>query len=411
MKWSDLFLRFRKNPNGETVRVEDDLEGLGNGYLRKIGQYFKTAQILLFVLLFLFVTLFALICSESITYQNLYYLAKDFRTAVDNTDVSVEGIAYEVDPSPSFAVFKGGLAVAGRERLQLLTAAGGMNTSDALGMANPGLSASTSLLLVYARGENFCRIYNSFTMIHSDETDYDIRTAYLSESGAYSLVTEDFEYESAVYVYGRTFEKLNKYNLNSYVIASPISDDGKTIAILSYAANNGVFDTRLRMAKVGSDQIYCDYWVAGDFPLGVSFTDNGTAIILTDNGLYRVSAKKGGERLADFAEESVRYFAFDGENTAVLFASEDRGTVKVFSSNGEILYSGETTAAVRAFALCGSFVFFRTDTEIVRIAYKTGKSDILPCTVYGGTFLAASETRVLICFTGETKYYSFTPLS
>ncbi|MBO5269989.1 MAG: hypothetical protein J6B77_04330, partial [Clostridia bacterium] len=207
--------------------------------------------------------------SERITYQNLYYFLKDFRTAVDNTDISVDGIAYEIDEAPSFAVFKGGLAVAGRERLQLLTASGGVNLSAPLDMAKPQCAVSTDLLLVYGMGETSYHIYNAFTKIHADTVDGAIRAACLSESGVYSIVAEDDEYASAVYVYTRNFKKCNKYNLNSDVIAAPVSADGKSIAILSYDVTDGKYHTRLRLAEIGSDRIYCDYVIDDEFPLGV----------------------------------------------------------------------------------------------------------------------------------------------
>ena len=117
--WISGFGR-KKPPSGERIRSADAFRDVGNGYFRKIGQYFKTAQILLFVLLFLFVTVFVTANSESVTYENLYYFFKDFRIAVDNTDSLEKAIPYETDSNMAFAVYKGGLAVAGTERVRLM---------------------------------------------------------------------------------------------------------------------------------------------------------------------------------------------------------------------------------------------------------------------------------------------------
>jgi len=407
--WISGFGR-KKPPSGERIRSADAFRDVGNGYFRKIGQYFKTAQILLFVLLFLFVTVFVTANSESVTYENLYYFFKDFRIAVDNTDSLEKAIPYETDSNMAFAVYKGGLAVAGTERVRLMTAAGGINSVSTLGFASPVLSASTDLLLVYARGETDFHIYNSFTKIHEGRLDRAIRTAYLSESGAYSVTTEDSEYESAVLVYSRGFEKRNKYNLNSYVIAAPLSDDGKTVAMLSYVCENGVYETRVRLAKVGSDRILYDTSMPGEFPLGIAFADNDSVLVLTDKGLYRVDEKRGSVRSTEWTDGHVGAFSF-GEGGAVLVLRNDEedtpDTVAISDRDGAILRYIETADTVLSVQRCDGCVIYRTDSELVRVSVKTGEAEVLSCTEPGGELLMVSEDTALICRKGEAKYFRF----
>lgn len=407
MKLKNPFDRFRRNPNGETVRIDGDLKRYGNGYFLEIGQYFKTAQILLLVLLVLFFTVFSLTNSESITYRNLYYFAKDFRTAIDNTDASGDGFAYDVDGDAAFEVYKGGLAIAGNERLRILTAAGGINLSATLPLARPALSASTDLLLVYGRGETSCHIYNSFTCIHSETVEGAIRSAHLSESGAYSVVADDDSYESAVYVYSRNFQKINKYNLNSCAVAAPLSADGRTVAILSYTVRDGYFTTALRLAEVGTDRILCDYSVEDAFPLDVVFTAEDRVLLLTETGLHSVSGKDGGVRVAAFgAGEEIERFSFDSDGAAVLL-KDDRGkcTVAVYAADGTLSYEQAVQESVRSLRKCGTVVFFQTETKIVRLS-KDG-TEAVDCPLYGGTLLAVSEDRAMLCTAGEAGYYSF----
>lgn len=399
--------RFRGPAEQGHVRVEDPLKNVGNAYYREVGRHFKTAQVLLFVLLFLVFSVFALAFSESITYRNLYYFVRDFRTAVDNTDAAGDGLAYEIDENADFAVFKGGLAVAGRERIQILTAAGGLNTSATLKLADPALSATTDLLLVYGRGETTCHIYNSFTKIHTDEVDGRIRSAFLSESGAYSVTTEDAEYESAVSVYSRNFQKITKYRLNSYAIAAPLSFDGKTVAILSYTVEGGVYETRLRLAEVGTDRVYCDYTVEGEIPLGACFTGNDRVLVLTENGLHTVTKKDGGARTADLSAETVTFFSVDASGLALAARSAlGETTVRRFSEDGELMTEHPVKGNLRDLETHGEVAFYRTDTEIVRLS-SDGTASALPCPLYGGDLLAVSDDRAALCFAGEAKYYRF----
>lgn len=412
MKLSDFFAKlgvFRRK-NEERIRTKDAFRDVGNGYFQKISQYFKTAEIVLFLLLFLFVTSFVILNSRIVTYENLYYFFQDFRIAVDNTDSSVDAIPYATDSNVTFSLYKGGLAVAGSERLQLLTAAGGVNHSASLGFAAPGISASTDLVLVYARGEKDCHVYNSFTKIHEETLDGNIRTAYLSESGAYSVTTEDEEYESAVYVYSRNFKKLNKYELNSYVIASPISEDGKNVAILSYVCKDGIYETRVRLARVGSGDTVCDTSMKGEFPLGIAFNENGGVLLLTEKALYRIDKKGGVTPATEWTDQAVGTFCV--KNGGAVLAFQDRNenkmkTIAVSDEDGAILRYIDTEDAVLAVERLNDYVFYRTDNELVRVSVKTGEEDRILCEQAGGDFLAFSEDTVLICKNGEAKYYRF----
>ena len=57
-----------RRPKGKlTLNLAGDMRAIENGYYRSLGQTFKTLQILAFVALFLFTTVFVLANAESIT--------------------------------------------------------------------------------------------------------------------------------------------------------------------------------------------------------------------------------------------------------------------------------------------------------------------------------------------------------
>lgn len=383
--------------------MEEDLKKPENAYFKTLSHRFRTAQILLFLLLFLFVTVFAVTNSDRITYRNLYYFIKDFRVAVDQTEaLGTVGFAYATDTNPSFSLFKGGVAVAGRERLQILTATGGISTTEVLQFANPGLSSSGNLLLVYAKGEHECYLYNSFTRLHSEVLDGTIRTAMLSESGAFSVVTDGGAYPSSVSVYNRNFRKINRYHLNSSVVAAPLSADGASIAILSYVQKEGTFESRVRLAKTGTETVYCDYSVDDAFPLGIVFTDNRSVLMLTDRGIHRIT-ENGGTEIESFASE-VSFFASDASGIALLFA--DR-TVKCYGTDGACLFTRSVSDQVRAISKCGETVFLKTDRRILRYRQGAEHPDETLCVGYDGVMLPYSESCVLLTANGEARYFRF----
>ena len=49
-RFKRLFTRFKKNPNGETVHIDEDLKKPENAGLQVLSRRFRTAQILLFLL-------------------------------------------------------------------------------------------------------------------------------------------------------------------------------------------------------------------------------------------------------------------------------------------------------------------------------------------------------------------------
>jgi hypothetical protein len=396
-----------RRPKGKlTLNLAGDMKAIENGYYRSLGQTFKTLQIFAFVGLFLFTTVFALSNTESITYENLYYFVKDFRTAIDNTDESGTALVYETDQNTAFISYKGGLAVAGSERLQLYTATGYLNASAALDFYAPELEASTSRLMIYDRGGTSCQIYNSFTKIHSQVEDHDIRLGHLCESGEYLLVTDDEEYSSAVMIYSKRFRRVNRLLLNSYVVSAALNAEGSRASILSYVCENGVYETRLLVTAVGSDKVELDYTINGEFPLGVAFVSNDTALLLTDTQVYVVSSKGTVRAVERFFADTVQKFVFTDTHLAVLTKKDDKFSLIAFDNSGEMVYNTTTEDGIYALAGYRNIVFCRSAASLLRVNLENGKMSSVSCTSEG-VLLTVSEHRALICGSGEAKYFRF----
>ena len=410
MKHETLITRlsslFRRPKGRLALNLSGDIKAMENGYYRSLAEVFRTLQILAFVGLFLFTTVFVLSNRESITYENLYYFVKDFRTAIDNTDESGTALVYETDSKMTFVPYKGGLAVAGGERLQLYTATGYLNASAQLGFYSPALEASTSRLMIYDCGGTSCQIYNSFTKIHSQVEDHDIRFGHLSEAGDYLLVTDDEDYPSAVLIYNERFRRVNRLRLNSYVVSARLNAEGSRAAILAYECKNGVYETRLIVTAVGGDSYELDYTISGEFPLGVAFVSSDTALLLTDTQVYRINAKGSVDAVERFSSRTVQKFVFTDTHLAVLTKNGDEFSLSAFDNSGKMVYNTTVEESVSALACYRNYVFLETSSSLIRVSLENGKTSSLPCTS-AGVLLAVSEHRALVCGSGEAKYFRF----
>ena len=410
MKKSTRFthpLSFLHKKKGKiALNLTKDIKSIGNEYYRSLGQSFRTLQILAFVALFLFTTIFVLSNSDSITYENLYYFVKDFRTAVDNTDESGTAVVYETDRNMTFVSYKGGLAVAGSERLQLYTATGYLNSSASLSFLSPRLQASTSRLLIYDCGGTGCQIYNSFTKIHSQVEEGNIRFAFLSESGEYLTVTDNEEYSSSVQIYNKRFRKVNRFLLNSYVVSAKINANGSYAAVLSYVCENGVYETRLILTKVGAKETSFEHALENEFPLGIAYLSTDSVLLLTDSALYHVTVKGSVTKIHEFTSGTIEKFSFTDTHLALLFRKTSELSLIVFDNGGKMVYN--TNVDDDTYTLNGyrNYFYCQTTSALLRFNAENGKQTRVSC-IDEGVLLALSDHRVLLCANGEAKYFRF----
>ena len=116
---------FGRLPLPEEDREPIDFSAPSVPYYDDLARRFHLAQIILYLVLFVFVVTAVLSSRERITYANLYYLVKDINAASHIAEDAANRLDYPASvTTPAFVRYRGGLVVVGSQEVTVLSGSG-----------------------------------------------------------------------------------------------------------------------------------------------------------------------------------------------------------------------------------------------------------------------------------------------
>ncbi len=402
-----LFDRFKKP--AKKAAVTDPAPR--NEYYETISARLGVLQVVLFLSLFAFVVLAFLFNTELITYRNFYYFFQDLSASAETVDIfDADSLSYPTSEEQDFAVYRGGLAVAGNNSVTVFSATGRQLLSESVQMRNPTAVGKGKYLLVYEMGGTQYVLCNSNAVIHEGKTEFPIIGAAVSDSGMYALTTSEKRTASVVSLYNDRFQAINAYRMGGYVTDVAIDADGKRIAILTSKPEDGFFSTTCLLAVPGKGEKSSETTVSSAIGISCAFFENGNVAVITADGAALLSAD-GKLR---------REISFDGRELALSELSETGGVVVlkknrisekniviVFDKDGKIVYNKTVSEDILQVSHVGNAVFWMTDTGVRCRNWKDGTSHFISCQTEERVLLAMSETEALCCSPKKAIYLSF----
>ena len=187
-----------------SVRPERPLDA----YYESISERFGITQVLLYLSLLAFVVLSLIGNTGLLTYQNFYYFFKDLGASAETVDVlHTDALSYPTDSAQSFTLYRQGLAIAGNTSVTVFTPSGRQAISQKLQYDKPTAEGSGKYLLVYDADSTQYSLYTSYAQVRSGKSRYPIRSAAVSASGAYLLLSASDEFPYPCF-YELTYVKL-----------------------------------------------------------------------------------------------------------------------------------------------------------------------------------------------------------
>ncbi len=398
-------LRF-KNDN-EILKTE--YASPRNEYYATVADRYGTVQMLLFVLLSLFLIIALLINSEWISYENFYYFFYDFGDYLTSADGDIESIVYDTGNFADFGVFGGKLAVAGGNGITLYTSSGRSAFEDTDPLPKPSLCTSDSFMLAYDNGGTEYRIYNLFTVIHSEKTDYPIYGATAADNGAYALITDDGRHLSCVKVYNRRFREVQSIGRASYVVGVSMTPSGDRVAVLSYSQSGGKFTTQLYLTRTSSTTPYADIKLEGTFPLYCSYTEKGCLTLVCEDRILTYNTN--GRLISEYKFSSGAQLLEVDVNRyggAVLLRENSENRLILIDRSGKTVYNDKTELEASSISLYGEYVFLLGAENVTRMNITNGTTVSVAKNVEEEvTMLVRSETEVLLCMPSRVRFLQF----
>jgi hypothetical protein len=264
--------------------TDQQVYSIKNQYYENVSAGLGVMQVILYFTLFAFVILSFVGNTNLITYRNFYYFFKDLDASADSIDVfKSDSMTYPTDASQCFTLYRGGLAVIGDRSVSAFTATGRQTVSESIQYRNPTAEGRGRYLMVYEMGGTQYSLYNSYTQLYADKTDYPINGAAVSDSGVYAILSSSDSFSSVVSLYNDNFALINRYNKNSFVTDVAIDGKGRLVALLSAEPRGGAFETALELyapgeteakkrISLGEGMAYSCVFTAADV-IAVSFSD------------------------------------------------------------------------------------------------------------------------------------------
>ncbi len=406
---SDIFGKlgrfFSPEPQKEKVLRHEDFNGAGDTYYASVSVGYKISQRILVVLLVIFL-LFSLITNfREITYDNFFYLIKDFSAAVDLESTSYDTVSYDSNTRHFFALYKGGLTVVNPSNISVFTATGRKTLQSTSQFSSPCTKSSEKYFIIYDTAGNTFSVYNSFARIYTETLDHPVTGAAFAEDGTMAVITKDISHKSLVHVYNKNFKKTFTVPSDKYAFSVAMNSDYDRFAISYYDIGNGSGRTDIIVRRLSDMEELEEISIDGEFLLDLGFLSDERFAVITDRAI-RIYDKYFEELDAyEYDNGVVSGFGVSEHGAAVSYTLNSKNSAIVFDKSGNLLYNESINDNVKDIGVFEEYVFLRTDSGIMRINAKSGNEQFL--TSGQGKMLIYSSDTTIICGDSKAEYIVF----
>ena len=398
---------FSPEPQKEKVLHHEDFNAAGDVYYATVSAGYKVAQRLLW-LIFIFFMIFSITLNyKEITYDNFFYLLKDFSSAVDAESTNYETLSYESDSRQNFALYRGGIATVSPSGISAFTATGRRTLRTDSVFSAPQVVCSDKYMLVYDTAGTSFAVYNSFARVYTETFSYPITNACFADDGRIAVVTREADSKTVVYIYNDDFDKLAKYRFDAYMFDIAIDSDRDLLAFVYYGIGNGTGQTTVSFRDLDTLEESDSFELMGEFPLKSGFISKEKFAIVTDTAV-RILDKNldvGSAETYDYINGNVTGYCVSDNGVAVSVTTSSLTEIIAFNSDGELLYNDFMNMGITDIGVFGEYIFLQTEDGIVRLNTKTETEEFL--TSGNGKMLVYNADTVLVCGESKAQYLLF----
>lgn len=400
---------FRAEPQKEKVLRHEDFNGAGDIYYANISVAYKIAQRILIVLLIVLLLFSIATNYREITYDNFYYLMKDFAGAADVDGSGYETLSYESDDRQVFALYRGGVAAVSPSRMSVFTSTGRRTLNTTVSYSSPYMVSSARYLLVYDTAEPTFALYNSFAKIYTETLNYPVTDACLGEDGSFAVVTRSATHRAVIRMYDRDFDLRLEIGADYYVFDISLDSERGFLTVLSYTTGNGTGRTTLSVWDVNhmeQEEKYAELQWDGEFPLAGGFLENGTFAVVTDCHIRILNdAFAESESSADYFDGTVTGYCLNEQGAALSYTKNSEQRVIAFDKSGKLLYNDAVSFHVADICVYANYIFLQTEDGVLRLNTERNESEHL--TSGQGSMLVYNEKTALVCGESKAEYLIF----
>ena len=406
---------FNTEPQKERVLRHEDFNAAGDVYYASVSAHYKIAQRILVLFLVFFFVISIIANFNEITYDNFYYLLKDFTSAADAGNNYYEILSYESDSRQRFTLYRGGIASVSPSRISIFTATGRRTLNETSGFSSPFVISSDKYVLFYDTAGNTFSIYNSFARVYTEKLPYPVKCASLAKDGSFAVAAKADTGFWTVRIYTKNFKLKSEIESYEHIFGICLDSDAQKLVLSTYDAGNGtgrtgvtVYDLSKMSDKKGNDiTVENELIFDGEFPLKAGFVGKNHSLVIVTDRYIRVFDDEYNENIksSDYSDQNVTGYYLDEYGVAISLVDSAVGKIMYYNGHGDVMSEHNVDHIVSDISLYEDFVFLQTNEGVVRIEQKTKNEQFLNSG--SGKMLIYNEKTVLVCGESKAEYLIF----
>lgn len=342
----------------------------------------KKPRFLLRVILFLIALLMVLAAVALVAFRDMLNLdsAKrwfHYRTLVLSDSGQADSFLYDGNLEDTFAVLDGDLLVCSKNAISLYSGSGTQYVSQPVALDNPVVDTNGSLAVVYDAGGSCLYVLGQRELIWSTDGLDTILSARLNRNGQLTVVTQASGYRGAVTVYNSAYDAVMRVSISkAFVMDAALSDDGRTLAILTIGQQDGDFASSLELYTLNSAASAVDEAspyapeltadLGGNVILSLRHTDT-LVWALGDRGLS-VTDHSGVSSSADWSDRYLKLYDLSGDGFAAALLGKYRAgsqaTLEVVDETGAVTGRLDLNEQVLSLSAAGRYIAVLTGDRL-----------------------------------------------
>ena len=381
------------------------------------GKQRKKPRFLTRLLLFLLALVLLLVGVTAVVFRDRLNMDSikrwfHYRSLVLNDSGQAESFLYEGDLTDTFATLDGDLLVCSGNTISLYSGSGTRYVSQSVSMEHPVVDTNGTLAVVYDAGGDELYVLGQRQLVWEAEGLRSILSAHLNHSGQLTVVTQADGYRGAVTVYSTDFQPIVTVNLSSaYVMDAALSDDGKTLSILTIGQEGGTFTSTLSLYALNTA-------AGGEFVPDTTCSLGGNVILATrhtedvvwslGNQGLSVTDHSGRTMTADWSDLYLKRYTLSGDGYATVLLGRYRAGSQaelVTIDSAGARHSVEYNEQILSLAAAGRYVAVLTGDRL-----DLYTSDLELYTSLEGTqgargVLLMEDGSAILLSSGSASYY------
>ena len=348
-----------------------------------------------------------LVLLGNLTYDKFYYLVRDIGISAEYVTSLHDTITYNTGNSQSFALYRGGLAVASREKMSVFSASGKELISTTYSYANPILISSGKYMLLYDAGGRSFSMVDSFSEIIMESVDEDICGASISLSGDFALITKSNAYSSTIRYYSKNSFEYEYNYASGYVISVSLSSNGSKMAVVLLEPNGSNYRVQIRLYNVGSNEyLSADISKIG-FPLAIKITDGNNVIAVGTKGVSVFS--QALLRFSEYISECEIYsYSFSDDSIAIAHVLNDgKNEVIVFNQFGKVEKKLCFENKIIEVAMCNKYLILQKINGFEKIDTTLGIKKEIKMNASNMEMLVMDKNTIVVCEGAYARFLNF----